>query len=249
MLYCDASRTAGGHTIVAGAVASTKDWIGFNQEWTAALADNELRYFRMSEFAHSTGQFASGWKKNEDRRREFLERLVKIIIEHVKCWMAVCVSPEDYKLADRVYELHEYLQPYALCGLTCVEIAHQWKNWQHHLDDVPLEYIFESGDAYADQLRTAVNKEYGNEPIFRPKLPNGTCPNDRPLTPLQIGDFAAYELGKFFGLIDDKSEKLFLRFRTSFGLLGVVGHKWGKLEERNIRAELNLRGIPKRKTA
>jgi hypothetical protein len=246
-LYCDASKTSAGHTVVAGAVASTDDWKGFNKEWTAALTDNHLKYFRMSEFAHSTGQFAKGWKRNEERRRAFLERLIKIIVRHVKCWTGVCVSPEDYKAADEVYELHEYLQPYALCGLTCVEIAHEWKSWQHHLDHIPMEYIFECGDDYADQLRKAVRAEFGKEPIFRPKLPNEKCPNDRPLTPLQVGDFAAYELGKFFGLIDDASE-LFVRFRTSFGLLGVVGHKWGYLEADKIRAELNNRDIPKRLT-
>ena len=75
ILYCDASATMGERfTVVAGAVASAQDWIDFDVEWSKALKDNGLRYFRMSEFANSFGQFKSGWKKNENRRRDFFKR-------------------------------------------------------------------------------------------------------------------------------------------------------------------------------
>ncbi len=185
-LYCDRSKN-GQFTVVAGAIASVKDWNDFDNEWRPALKDNGIQYFRMSEFAHSTGQFQKGWKNNEDRRRKFLERLAKIISEHIASWVGVCVSQKDYDAADLKYQLREYLRPYPLCGVTCVEMAHKWQK-ASKLDYLSMEYIFEDGDDYSDQLRKRIKQAFGKEPIFRPKILTRDSPNERPVTPLQVGD-------------------------------------------------------------
>jgi hypothetical protein len=120
--------------------------------WALVLKQSDVEYFRMSEFAQSTGQFAVGWKKNETRRRNLLEKLVGIIKRHVRCWIGACVSQQEYDAADSIYRLREFLQPYPVCGVTCVQMAHQWKDRQYHLDHVPIEYVFEGSVATSDGL-------------------------------------------------------------------------------------------------
>jgi len=226
-------------------VASVQDWNDFDNEWRLALADNDLRYFRMSEFAQSVGEFKTGWKKNEDRRRQFLERLVGIIANHIAAWIGVCVSQKDYDAADRIYQLREFLQPYPLCGVACIERAHIWRKTKN-LDYMPMEYIFEEGDEYSGQLSERVRQDFGKYPLFRPKIITADSSIERPVTPLQIGDFAAYEIGKFYSLIDPDVNRLFEKFRASFRLLGNIPQQWGQLEEQAIRVGCNLRGVSRR---
>jgi hypothetical protein len=75
-LYCDASKSRSQHlTVVAGAISSVAKWREFDVKWSEILKDNGLEYFHMKEFAHSTDQFAHGWKKNEGRRRRLIQEL------------------------------------------------------------------------------------------------------------------------------------------------------------------------------
>ena len=244
-LYCDASRTlADKFMVVAGAVASVQEWKDFDLEWRQALADNDLRYFRMSEFANSFGQFEKGWKRNEKRRREVFTRLTQIVVDHVGCWVGASVSQQAYAAADRIYQLREYAQPFTVCGLTCVGLAHKWQIGQH-LDYLPMEYVFEEGDQYAGQFWQRCNDWYGKYPIFREKRDDNATAEE-PVTPLQVADIAAYEIGKFYKTVDPAAEMLFQTFRASFTLLGNIPHHWGSLEELTLRAEMNMRKVPKR---
>ena len=237
ILYCDAS---GNETdplfVVAGAVGTVEGWTRFDRDWKLALSENGLAYFRMSEFAQSKGQFAEGWEGNEDRRRELLNRLVGIIISSVECWIGAALFRRDYDKADQVYQLHEYLQPYPLCGVTCIEMAHTWMK-ANHVEYLNIEYVFESGDEHASQLFQRTKEYFGKEPFFKTKAQ---------ATPLHLADFAAYEIRKAYGVLDEESEKLFERFRTSFSLLGNITCRWGNLGEVAIRTGLNIRGVSKR---
>jgi hypothetical protein len=167
-LYCDASKTLGeSYTVVAGAVASVQDWLDFDSEWRGALNNEGLQYFRMSEFAHSRGQFAIGdWKHNEERRRTFFRRVAQIIADHVACWIGVAVSRKEYEAADRIYELHEYTQPYTVCALTCIDLARKWQA-ANHLEYLPLECVLEEGDEHAGQLWQRCKEWYGGHPSFK----------------------------------------------------------------------------------
>jgi hypothetical protein len=113
VLYCDASRTNGDqHHVVAGAIGTVESWKQFDKDWRTALNEFHIEYFRMSEFAHSVGQFAVGWKKNEHRRRALVERLITIMAKgYILHWTGTCVSQKDYDEADTIYQLHETLRP------------------------------------------------------------------------------------------------------------------------------------------
>jgi hypothetical protein len=62
-----------------------------------------------------------------------------------------------------------------------------------------------------------------------------------------VGDFLAYEIGKFYCIVDPERDKLFEKFRESFRLVGSVTPKWGDLSSYAIRVGANVLGIPKRK--
>src|SRR5258708_3440574 len=107
----------------------------------------------------------------------------------------------------------EYLQPYPLCGITSIELAHQWREL-NHFEYLPMEYVFEDGDEHSDQLWKQAKEDFGKYPHFRKKVPDVSNP-DEPTTPLQVGDFAAYEIGKFYSTIDPERAELFEKFRVS----------------------------------
>jgi hypothetical protein len=246
-LYCDASRTKDNrHHVVAGAVATVENWKKFDRDLRAVLAEFGIAYFRMAEFAHSVGQFANGWKKNESKRQAFLQRLILIMAKgYISQWLGACISQKAYDTADAIYQLHETLRPYPFCGWACVELAHDWQK-KSNLDYLPMEYVFEEGDDYAEQLRQQIKKDYGKEPIFRKKRDPG-AKIDELLTPLQVGDFVAYEIGKAYGVFDPTVEALFESIRKPLLFLGQVGaHRWGHYDETAIRTICNIKEFPKR---
>jgi len=104
-LYCDASGKEDSTISVGGFVGEVDGWSHFS-----------LKYFRMSEFAHSVGQFANDWKGKETKRRAVLDRLISLILSHAKFWTGICVLLVDYHRADKDWQLHEKAYPYPLCG-------------------------------------------------------------------------------------------------------------------------------------
>ncbi|HUO04711.1 MAG TPA: DUF3800 domain-containing protein [Candidatus Binataceae bacterium] len=242
-LYCDASGKETDRVFVVGGVLSTVgNWREFDAKWGAALAANDLSYFRMSEFAHSVGQFKKGWKTNELRRQAFLHRLVSIFVGHVKFWMGACIYRSDFDKANEVYELEERFQPYTLCAHTCVSFANKWRD-SNHLDYLPLEYVFEENDPHFGQLSDRLFEHYKQRPIPRKKIELDPTKMARPL---QASDFAAYEVRKAFVGLDVESARLFNQFRKSFLLLRKTPHVWGFLNEEHIRTLANVMGVQKR---
>jgi hypothetical protein len=191
----------------------------------------------MSEFAQSAGQFKNGWRNNESRRRAFLGRLVQIIVDYVQCWIGAAIFRSDYDKADAIYQAHEFLQPYSFSCIACVELALEWRR-VHKLDYLPMEFVFESGDEPWGQFHDRMVEDYEQAPLTRTK---------EQATPLQVADFAAYEIRKAYVGLDEGSDELFKHFRTSLGMLVVnVPHKWGHYAEEAIRTLMNVRGVPKR---
>jgi len=241
--YCDASgKETDDVFVVAGALSTVGNWRAFDSEWKSALVDNGLLYFRMSEFAQSTGQFKKGWKKNEARRRQLLHRLSQIIVERVMYWMGVCLFKSAYDKANEKYQLAESYHPYTLCGHTCIELADRWRE-RKHLEYLSMEYVFEEGDEHFGQLSDRLFQTYGQRPIPRKKMESD--PN-KIARPLQVADFAAYEVRKAYVGLDAESEAVFQAFRKSFLLLGTIPATWGTLDEEKIRVGANMLEIPKR---
>jgi len=237
-LYCDASGKEDSTILsVGGFVGEVDGWSHFNQEWTTALADFGLKYFRMSEFAHSVGQFANDWKGKETKRRAVLDRLISLILSHAKFWTGICVLLVDYHRADKDWQLHEKAYPYPLCGKAAVDTVTKWYNAHHY--DCPIEYVFEQGDEHPGQLVELIQQETGRTPNFRTKL-------EAPA--LQAADFAAYETMKAYRVLAGEMDQLFQRFRSSFVQLGVLPLRFGQFEEKDLRILCRIYDIPRRTT-
>jgi uncharacterized protein DUF3800 len=236
-LYCDASgKEQDPLMAVAGFIAPADEWLLFEAEWNQALEEYGLRYFHMREFAHSVDQF-DGWKGQEDRRQGLLNRLVNLIVNRAKFWVGACILAETYKKVDADWQLHEWLYPYPLCAFLCINVAGDWQD-AHNLLDSPIEYVFEAGDDHQGQLLEVVTKEMKTAPLFRTKLQ---------ANPLQAADFAAWEILKAHrAVFSESTDKLWERFRTSFGLLRKIPCKWGPIQEDKLRALCRMRGLDKR---
>ena len=109
------------------------------------------------------------------------------------------------------------------------------------------DWVFEEGDQYSAQLCERCRERHGNCPVFRGKVDERVTP-ELPITPMQVADILAYEIGKFYGTIDPRVDELFQHFRTSFALLTNIPRMWGRLTEVGLRTEMNLRGIKRRRS-
>jgi hypothetical protein len=240
-LYGDASGDEQGDLIaVAGFVAPISEWLLFDTEWQFVLREAEIKYFRMSEFAQSTGEFKCGWRNNEPKRRALLDRLIGIIAKRVRYSVASCVPRADYLKVDAEYRLHEQTYPYTLCAFACAEMAKDWHE-ANHLDE-PFEIVFEDGDAHKGQAQERIEKDLGIIPIFRKKHGEQS---DGLITPLQAADFAAYE----HRLATKKWEgpDILATFRTSFlRLAGSVVFAHGRYGERELRVMCRATDVRRR---
>jgi enamine deaminase RidA (YjgF/YER057c/UK114 family) len=238
-MYCDASgKQSDVAMVVAGFVASTQKWQEFSEAWKEVLQDFGVRYFHMREFAHSVGEFSS-WKGHEKKRQEFLAKLLDLIVRTVGFWTGAVVLKNVYDKVDADFELHESFHPYALCGFQCCVEVQKWRE-AHHIENEPIEYIFESGDEHSSQLFERITEQFRQAPIFRQK--------NEP--PLQAADFAAWETLKIYRLLEVETDKLFEKTRASFQRLGEIEARlWGHFEEPRLRVMCRLMDIPRRRTA
>ena len=235
-LYGDASGKEEDPIIaVGGAIARTDEWLKFEPEWNAVLEEFCVPYFHMREFAHSIEAYKVGWKKNEIKRKAFIDALVKVIVPHVSYWMGACVLRSDYEKVDADYKLHEQYYPYTFCAMSCVDQAVMWRNV--HWPTIDMECFFECGDPHRGQLTDAVHAKFGMDPTFR----------HRDTVPLQVADFAAYEVRYIYNQLSVSNDIVaYRKARGSFKRLWEIPAKWGQFEESGLRVFCRMNDIPRR---
>jgi hypothetical protein len=104
--------------VVAGFIAPSEQWIAFEHEWKRILSMFSVSSLHMRDFAHSKGESLT-WKGDENRRREFLSRLIGTIKIRAHHSFACAVWMDDYRKVDGKYKLHEVISPYTLAARTC----------------------------------------------------------------------------------------------------------------------------------
>lgn len=191
---------AGGHQqdqkylVVAGFAASVEMWLEFDRSWTERLRRDGLDYFHAVEFAHSYGQFASGWREDEPRRRALSSDLMDILKRNVsRKFMSVTINEAlDDKMNDET-KSQFHINAYSLGGRTCCARLREWleeEQWK-----TALELVFEDGDIGKGLLSKTLLRDGFPEPLFKPKkdrlLKSGLI--ERGAVPLQAADWLAYE--------------------------------------------------------
>jgi hypothetical protein len=171
--------------VVAGFVSSPTDWKLFDAQWTGRLKEDGIHHFHMCEFAHSVGQFATGWKEDETRRQRLFRDLIQIIQSNVYRKFSSSVEMDSFSRLSaenrRAYALNAY-------SLACRGCAADIRNWQKSEKFVvPTAYVFEDGDAG----RGLVTKRFQED-----GLPPPSFKGKKDFSPLQAADILAYELHK-----------------------------------------------------
>jgi hypothetical protein len=112
--------------VVAGFVATADEWVEFNKFWKERLTQDGIEYFHAVEFAHSVGEFASGWNGNEPRRRALLADLMTIIKRHVSRKFADVVINEALDKMSNDTKAQFHINAYSLAGRSCVARLREW---------------------------------------------------------------------------------------------------------------------------
>ncbi|MGI8519379.1 MAG: hypothetical protein ACR2MC_02005 [Actinomycetota bacterium] len=192
--YYDASGAEGDSRkplVVAGLISTVLRWRKFERDWNRVLADPEFNvpYLHMKEFAHSQkGSPFESWKGNEEKRKQFLDRLRRVIKRRVHRATLMYLPLEHFTAVNERYRLQEVIGgPYSLAAVGCFGHVDKWVKAKHPGDHV--EHIFEAGDK-GQRIFEAVSKVAGYFPIIRRKFDGerGTW-----ITPLQAADWFAYE--------------------------------------------------------
>jgi hypothetical protein len=226
--YFDASRDSPTTvTIVSGWVATVGAWDRFDGDWKILLAQYDIPYFHMKEFAHSRGPFTT-WKGEENKRANFLRKAVDVIAANVLRGFACVVEHEPFGKIDKQYRLSEAVGvPYSLAGRDCVAHANLWLRKEQRR--LAVKYFFEDGDEGKGELRRVMKKDGLPRPVFAPS--RDTPSGDVGLTPLQAADFAAYELLKAYKAGEDLP---LYKYRRSVKELAKIQASWGKYTEQNL---------------
>lgn len=180
---------------VAGFISTTDDWVDFSALWDERLGKDKIAYFRMSEFAHSEGEF-KGWKNQEDRRRSLLTDLFNLIKSHAFRKFGCTVRISALKEMNKDLRAQFYLTAYVLAGRHCAGDVLQWMIGEGQgLHTTPLALIFEEGDAGQSELRRRLEED-GFPVNFRPKkdTTRETGMVEPGFVPLQAADILAYEM-------------------------------------------------------
>lgn len=228
--YFDASgREEQQHSVVmAGFVNSANNWVEFERDWKKFLADYEVPYFHMKEFASSTGPYKK-WEgiEHEPKRRAFINDALRLIERH-GCWsFATLVVSEDFNQAAKDQDLENTVgNAYLFTARTCLSDITGWCD-EHRMNH-PVEYVFEKGDPKQGLLRQIMEHDGLPQPIFRSKTEKDS---ERSIVPLQASDFLAWEIRRGY---KDEVENKPLRYPLKeFDRMSGKA-KWGTYARENL---------------
>jgi hypothetical protein len=224
--FDDAGGADHGYTVVAGWIASVEQWEGFTEDWQELLSEYGLESFTMKDCAQWKGAFKC-WC--DEQRKSFILRACQILKTHVQYGLASVVQLAEYRKVNKTYTLREYTKSeYALAGITAVRAAHDWAVKNH--PGVPMECIFHQGTKGHGGLSDLMMEELRFMPIFRSASEQE---GPRPVIPLQVADFLAYEVRK--ARRDDPNETMPIeKFRKSVRMLVSVSSDWGQYTEQDL---------------
>ena len=224
--FDDAGGADHGYTVVAGWIASVEQWERFTEDWQELLTEYGLESFTMKECAQWQGPFRC-WC--EDQRRSFLRRACQILKTHVQYGFASIVQHAEYRAVNKLYTLKEYTKSeYALAGISTVRAAYDWAARNH--PGTPMECIFHQGTKGHELLSDLILEELRFTPIFRSASEQE---GPRPVVPLQVADFLAYEVRKVRK--DDPNEtRPIEKHRMSARMLISVDNDWGQFTEQDL---------------
>lgn len=188
--------------VVAGCVLSVEQIDPFNREWLELLAEYELSSFHMNEFVQSKLEFTS-WRGREQRRKEFIQRIVGIIARR-GISIGVVVDRQDFDDFVCTPERRRFFKNiYTTASYMCLFLSGRWADKHGHGN--PIKYVFDDGNSRRGDFESAYSASKEIPDLEnRYRLGQLSFEDDKTVPPLQAADFVAYEISKFW---TDKSHR------------------------------------------
>lgn len=170
--------------VMAGFVASIRQWEAFDAAWKKALGD--IPYFHMKEFVRKDHPFYADW--DAERRTRFMTGLVDAMLLLPQSF-GTGITMASYDEANKFFWLDSFIgKPWTVCAMSCIGFVEQWH--KKKAKDC-VEYIFHRVPPKTGQgkLRDLMLHQGLLEPVFRPA---------EKLSGLQAADLLAWEYHRQF---------------------------------------------------
>lgn len=164
--------------VVAGFIATEKNWLLFEREWQEILDREGMELFHMADFVNSRI-----WPQH--KKDSILRRLVNTI--QIRTIRPIChiVMMKAYKDVNDKYTLEECVgTPYALAGRTVAASINRWKNSNMEEGDRILAF-FEDGTKHKGDFIDTMQRD---------KLPCPAFVGKKEAVPCQAADWLAWEM-------------------------------------------------------
>lgn len=178
---------------IAGCVAPVAHWERFSIDWRNTLDDEGIQHFHMREFAHSSGQFKTGWKGNEERRSRFYGKLWRILESITPMYYGCFIPMESYRQLFTAEQRKRLGDAYFIAYQGCMSAV-----MSVMLGGIPVTEIATVFDdrkgvgGYHDAFYERVVKGR----FWRDRIPRPIRRDMRKILPLQAADIVAYECSK-----------------------------------------------------
>jgi len=223
--YFDESGTHDGSeaVAVAGYVSTADRWVDFAAEWQAALNDDSLDLFHMSDLSVGAPPFD---KWTTVRRRQRFQRYLRIIERHALASVGIVIPRKafDATFTPRLRAICG--GAYGLAAAACfMDLAETLRDGKL---DGGVSYVFESGAKGRREIEKVFEANYRDlrqREVHR--LVSLRFDDKRRLLPLQAADVLAYELYRHLPRQLGWEARPARRFHLE--PLAVVPHSWGYL--------------------
>lgn len=215
--------------VLAGFLSTIDQWERFETEWNEALAEYELSFFHMTDFAVKAGVYAD-W--TEDVRRARLGHLMGIIGNYTIRSYGVSLSKKIFEAAFSTSAQRFIDSPYSFAAKCCFLLVAS--DLRQMGSEVWATHVLEDGARGKGEVLAAYEA--------LTEIPNGKdstrilslrFEDKRNFVPLQAADILAYELYKEH---PNQTGQRDSEQRMPFHLLFQMPHTWIYLGEKEIGA-------------
>jgi hypothetical protein len=147
--------------IVGGFIAPADKWIAFEPRWNKTLDGAGVEYFHMTDLVAGKRQYL-GWDRDK-QKIPFLTQMAEIVMDTISFAIMAGVNLKDWDKVNQDFELKESnLEPYELCGWSCVSRAKEWCD-KKNIDPTKTLYFFEHGEPrpHPAQLAELIEDDLG----------------------------------------------------------------------------------------
>jgi hypothetical protein len=228
--YFDESGTHAGSdaVVVAGYLSTAEQWVLFETEWKASLAEWGLDHFHMADFSNRAKEYET-WTDQDRRFR--LARLIGIANRHTLASIAIGIPVKSYNQIFTKHAKRFVGGPYGLAASACFMDAA--KVIDADFPSARIAYVFEAGAEGAGQVLKVFQWNY-KHPDNRSRFKLLSLKFEgKDFVPLQAADILAYELHKHLPRqigIDSLSS----RYDKLGLLLDSKIRSWGYLQDQQL---------------